>query len=231
MMPKEKKFLLLTATILLATAVLLLSGCSNSRAPVASANGRIIPIRLSEGEQQVLATVGVDGMGRYFAFRISLPKVGLPMKENRYAHYWVDYYQNGKDKKIVDGETSLGNESNEGRISLALFNSDPATNTQDWLISCGNGLTQVRVPAMSGALASASTNGTDIVENKPVILTLMVGNESFARMIPQTAFGGGSALEDLIDQNKWVYVFHLELTNKAPFSAENAPRVSKTKEP
>ncbi|CAA7602324.1 Hypothetical protein DEACI_2998 [Acididesulfobacillus acetoxydans] len=86
------------AIIVLATAVLLLSGCSSNGVPAASADGRIIPIRLSEEEQQVLATVGVDGMD-YFGFHMSLPKASLPRKESRDAHYWVDYYHNGTDKK------------------------------------------------------------------------------------------------------------------------------------
>ncbi len=190
--------------------ILLVSGCSNNKASTKAENGKIIPVELSKDEKQLLNAVGVQ---KYFVFQVSLPK-----GENGQAHCWIDYYHKGVIKRIMDGNSIFNtNGDNTEKIVLATLEADQGANEQKWIISyIGNSGSSRLISSIpidkDGATTSASTNGSDIIKGKPVILAVMTYNQSVCPIIPQTVFTGEvTAFKDLISDNDSVYVFRFEL--------------------
>lgn len=213
-MIKKKDLYLSRAFVVWAVIILFLSGCSNHKVITKGLNGRIIPTELSASEKQLLNAIGVE---KYFVFWVSLPK-----GEKGFAHYWVDYYQNGVKKKLIDGKTAFQSLGDNGdKVVLATLSSDPEAKVQDWIISyiSNGGFSRLKagIPIeKNSASTSASSSGTDIIIDKPVILAVITQNHSSSTMISKGVFAGeDTALKDLLSSNESVYIFCFELNDNS----------------
>jgi len=213
-MIKKKDLYLSRTFVVLSVIILCLSGCSNQKVITKGLNSRIIPAELSASEKQLLNAIGVEN---YFVFRVSLPK-----GEKGFAHYWVDYYQNGVKKKLIDGKTAFQSLGDNGdKVVLATLSSDPDAKVKDWIISyiSNGGFSRLKaeIPMdKNGASTSASTLGTDIIKDKPVILAVITQNHSSSTMIPKSVFEGeDTALKNLLSTNESVYIFCFELNDNS----------------